>query len=145
MKRQVKLAKDVIAYTLYEDDVSEQVIQLITDAKRPAVGIGKAIIAVVAPIAEAIVKKQPDTDPAIWLSDGGVLDEIVDEIMSMAEAVGIELTDADAEEAKDVVFQDVQGMVAQMDEGMPPAEDPAMASEPAPLMQRAQAPMGGVV
>ncbi len=125
-------------------------LEIISNAKNPAVGIGKAIIAVALPVAEAMAQKKPELDPAIWLSDDGVLDAIVDELMEVADAAGIEVTEDDADVAKESVYADLQRMLDSAQDGSDPmaAEGAQPQAAPTPLMSRArpsgQTQMGGM-
>jgi hypothetical protein len=113
---QTKFATNVIRNTLWDEEAGEQILKILKSAKDPAMGISKAITMALYPVAEGLYEKQPDLDPAIWLSEGGVVDQIIAEIIEMAQAAGLSI-EADEEliaQAKEDVVDDLKAMQQEM-------------------------------
>lgn len=129
-----ELAVQVIRNTLYDEETAEKLMTVLQNAKDPVIGISKAILIAALPVAKALKEENPDMSDDIWLSPGGVLDRIIDEMMDMAEAAGVDLGDEESvhEGARQAVMQDItklqQGGVS---------SDQAPARQPPGLIQGA--------
>jgi hypothetical protein len=64
-------------------------------------------------------------DPSIWFAEGGVLDELGDELSDIAQSVGAEFTKQTMDEIKQQVMAIGQQRASQMDGEQAPAEESA--------------------
>lgn len=117
-----KLALQVVRNTLYDEEMSDKVLELLSSVSDVAVGINKAIVFIAVPIAKAMHEDTPDLSPNIWLADGGVLDSLISEMFDMCETAGIPIEDPEAVAAqvKQKVIKDLQ----QMEGAQQPQEAP---------------------
>lgn len=113
LEEQIDLATQVVREVVYSDGAAESLFGIIDQGNTIGAGLGKAVVMAVSPIVTAMHEKEPNLDPNIWLMDGGVLDNLLEELVSLMAEGGVEISDEDVMEARDTVEQDVAKMVEQ--------------------------------
>ena len=112
IEEQIDLATQVVRDTIYSDGAAESLFGVMDQAASVGAGMAKAVVMAVSPVVSAMHEKEPNLDPNIWFMEGGVLDNILMELAELLQQGGVEVTQEDIDEAREVAEQDATKMPA---------------------------------